>query len=239
MHSVQQQFGALSVRACPPSARAPLHAYQSSSQEASGDFTPHLYYVNERVRNLRDPQGRRKPRRTRKQRRDNMRQHRDSDAPSWSEVDEVAEEAAAAEAEEAEATRLALRAQVSVPVSALPLRYPADARVQHLQEDLLAVYNTLVPPPRDIELRLNLLTRLRTLVGRCFRNNNPKLMLFGSTASDLCCRGGDVDLCLLIDKSAGTSKRVINRLAGLLRKSKSLLVLLALSFSVSLELVNS
>jgi len=236
LQGVQQHLGALEIH----STQKGFQSAQQSFQRAQQDFhsaqqttaavyqtttsdapAPLRYYIDDRVRNLRDPQGRRKPRRSRRQRRDSMQKRHDSEDRSLTDAEEAAEEAAALEAEaaDAEATRLALREQVTAPSSLLPLAYPGKERVASLQEDLLAVYDTLVPPPRDIENRLNLLTRLRTLVGRCFRNNNPKLMLFGSTASDLCCRGGDVDLCLLIDKSAGTSKRVISRLVGLLRKN--------------------
>lgn len=49
--------------------------------------------------------------------------------------------------------------------------------------------------------------------------DHPRIHLFGSSANEFGMRNADVDLCLIIDESAGTREEVVNELARMLRNS--------------------
>jgi len=51
----------------------------------------------------------------------------------------------------------------------------------------------------------------------------PKLHLFGSSANGFCLKDGDIDLCLTIEKRAGSRKSVVSQLTGILKKRTRLL----------------
>eukprot|EP01087_Luapelamoeba_hula_P005379 TRINITY_DN1545_c0_g1_i2.p1 TRINITY_DN1545_c0_g1~~TRINITY_DN1545_c0_g1_i2.p1 ORF type:complete len:466 (-),score=47.91 TRINITY_DN1545_c0_g1_i2:17-1414(-) len=79
-------------------------------------------------------------------------------------------------------------------------------------------FKALVPPAAEYERKMALLNRLKNIVRRLWRDYNVDLHLFGSSASDLCLVNGDVDLCLTIDRQAGTRKRLVVKLANTLKR---------------------
>lgn len=91
-------------------------------------------------------------------------------------------------------------------------------QLQRLTQDILHVVAELQPQKQEQEQKLQLVGRIQKIVVQLWPDYRPKLHLFGSSANNLCLKDGDLDLCLTIDKRAGTKKRLVNRLAAALKQ---------------------
>eukprot|EP01133_Synstelium_polycarpum_P004417 gene4417-5174_t len=93
---------------------------------------------------------------------------------------------------------------------------PSKERLKELTEHALEIFDK---SKCEENRGRNLLSRLQVLVSKIFPRTNIKLHLFGSSANGMSLRGGDIDICMLVDDSAGDSDTIISKLAAMLKQN--------------------
>lgn len=89
-----------------------------------------------------------------------------------------------------------------------------------IAKDMLLSFETLRPSDQEMQAKLDVIKRLQRIVGNLWPGYQAKLNLFGSSANGFCLKNSDLDICMTIDKRAGTKKKIVNRIARVLREHK-------------------
>lgn len=93
-------------------------------------------------------------------------------------------------------------------------------RCVKINREMISIFNELQPSDQEMQAKLNLMERLQKIVGDLWPGYQPKLKLFGSSANGFCLKRSDLDICMTIDRRAGTKKKIVNRIARVLRENK-------------------
>ena len=65
-----------------------------------------------------------------------------------------------------------------------------------LSNDCMSFVAEICPPREEIDRKISVCTALNTIIGRTYPNS--RIQMFGSSGSNLCSKGSDVDMCLAI-----------------------------------------
>lgn len=87
-----------------------------------------------------------------------------------------------------------------------------------IAKDMLLSFETMRPSDQEMQAKLDVIKRLQRIVGNLWPGYQAKLNLFGSSANGFCLKNSDLDICMTIDKRAGTKKKIVNRIARVLRE---------------------
>jgi len=90
-----------------------------------------------------------------------------------------------------------------------------------LTEQCIALFNELKPASGEFGRRMKVLKRLQKIISNSFLDGNPNLHIFGSSANMFGMKDCDMDISLIInEKVAGSPKRIVMRLADVLRRKR-------------------